>query len=138
MKCENGVVVWDDESPAAFKAEYPEFAGVSDVLLARCFREATFLLNNSRCSLFPCCERIGLYNLLIAWLAFDYGRGAGLVGQISSASQGSVSLGMQAVDMGKAASPYMTNKYGELYWQATEKIRTMFYVGYKRPCGHYR
>lgn len=135
MHCENGVVVWDDTSGADFKLLYPEFAAVPDTRLEAYFEEVQGLLNNSPCSIVqPCSARITLYNLLIAWTAFDRARGAGIVGQIGSASQGSVSLGLTTVSTDLESAPYMTNDYGKRYWMMTAKYRTFFYVPKPKSC----
>ena len=134
MVCINGVVVWDEDSAAAFKAAYPEFQEVPDAVLARYFRYATRIVNNSKCSKVPCCERITLYELIIAHYAFSFGRGAGATGQVTSASQGSVSMSVQALSMGQFADPWLTSQYGTLFWEMTEKYRTFEYVAAPKAC----
>lgn len=134
MRCVKGVVVWDKNAAADFREAYtPEFDSVPDAKLERFFGEAALIVSNSPCSLVKsCCERIKLYTLLIAWKAFDDGRGAGLVGGITSASQGSVSLGLSGPDKSEVPFPYNSNNYGASYWAATAKYRVMEYV--PDPC----
>lgn len=137
MRCEKGVVVWDDESASEFREAYaPGFDSVPDGKLKRFFGEATLMVKNSPCGeVKTCCERIALYNLLIAWMAQDDARGVGIVGHIASAAQGSVSLGLKPLSQGAASDPYMTNDYGKKFWLATAKYRTFFYAPdpYRRP-----
>lgn len=127
MQCVNGVVVWDENSAAEFKEMYPVFQAVPDATLEIYFELATTIVDNSKCSLVPCKKRLPLFVLLIAWMAEDFARGAGIVGQVSSATQGSVSLGINALNAGQAAAPFMSNHYGELFWMATTKYRSFQY-----------
>lgn len=53
-----------------------------------------------------------------------------LVGRISSASQGSVSVQAEfEANQNPSASWYLQSPYGAAYWQATSQFRTGFYVG---------
>lgn len=61
---------------------------------------------------------------------------SGLVGRISSASQGSVSV---SADMGPTTNSeawYQQTKYGAAYWQATAPYRTAIYVPGASPSGY--
>jgi|GEM_PF-1988632 hypothetical protein len=128
MISRHGVVIWDKNAANDFRAEYPEFASVDDAILYRRFKFAARIVNNSKGSLVPCDERQEFYNLIIAHQCFMEGRGAGLTGQVSSASQGSVSMSMSTLQQGKFADPWLTSDYGKQYWLASAKYRTMFYV----------
>ncbi len=128
MHCDNGIVIWDEDSPSQFKVEFPEFVAIDDAVLARRFAFAIRIVDNSPCSLVPPEERIFLYKLIIAHQSFVEGRGAGLTGQVAAATQGSVSMSMANLSQGKFADPWLTSDYGKQYWLATEKYRTMFYV----------
>jgi len=56
------------------------------------------------------------------------------VGQITNASQGSVSVGLKPVTEG-SAEWFAQTKYGLSYWQATAQFRTMQYVVNPLPRG---
>ena len=120
--------------PAAFKLRYPEFAGVSDALLQMYFDETTLILaNNDSSIVHDLAERAKLLRLLTAHLAalnsgINGQAPSPLVGRISSATQGSVSV---SVDMGPASGSsawFQQTKYGSEYWMATAKYRTFRYV----------
>ena len=126
-----GVVIFD---PAAFKERYPEFATLSDPLLSDYFAEAEIYLDNTDVS------RVKNVNTrrLLLWMLTAHiaalnagvnGEGASpLVGRISSASEGSVSV---QTDMGAVpftAAWFMQTKYGAAFWQATAPFRTMQYI----------
>jgi hypothetical protein len=128
MRLENGVVIWDGNSAADFKTEFPEFTAVDEAVLARRFEFAIRIVDNSPRSIVPPGERMFLYKLVVAHQSFVEGRGAGLTGQVASAAQGSVSMTMASLAQGKFADPWLTSDYGKQYWLATEKYRTMFYV----------
>ncbi len=123
MRCEKGRVIWD-----CFVLRYPELHlevnAATDSLLRRYFEESELLLRNTACAVVPCHDRKILYNLLIAWKTFDMQRGAGVVGPITSATQGSVSLGMQGFAGNGVPPPYNSNNYGAQYWEATAKYRS--------------
>lgn len=142
MRYQNGVVIWDRRSATEFKSAYtPEFDSVPNAKLKRFFHEATLIIKNSPYSeVQDCCERISLYNLLIAWKVVDDGRGVGVVGTITSASQGSVTLGLKTPDKEEVPFPYNTNGHGITFWEATAKYRTVNYVAdpYRRPRRTYR
>lgn len=131
------VVVFD---PVAFKARYPEFSSVSDVLLQDYFSEATIYLNNTGQSrVQDLAVRARLLGMLTAHITALYSGVNGepasqLVGRITNAAEGSVSV---AASMGAEPGTsgwYLQTKYGASYWQATAPFRTMQYVpGYSRP-----
>lgn len=119
-----GVVTFD---PAAFKLRYPEFATVGDSLLGMYFDEAGLYLNNTPCSVVQdLARRTTLLYMLTAHIA---GLSvASLVGRISNATEGSVSV---TADMGPVTNSqawYLQTKYGASYWNATRPYRTARYV----------
>jgi len=124
------VVVFD---PAAFKQRYPEFDSLADALLEDYFVEATIYLDNTDRSLVVDVQiRRRLLWMLTAHIAAinsgANGEGAsGLVGRISSASEGSVSVGVEGAPMTDANAWYMQTPYGAQYWQATSAYRRMRY-----------
>ena len=125
-----GVVTFD---PTAFIARYPEFATVSTLLLQDYFDESTIYLSNTDASLVTSIpQRTLLLNMLVAHLAALYSGvngqpPSGIVGRISNASEGSVSV---AADMGPITNSqafYVQTKYGSAYWAATRAFRTFRY-----------
>ncbi|KAG1241446.1 hypothetical protein G6F68_016718 [Rhizopus microsporus] len=90
-----GIVTFD---PAEFKELYPSFASLTDAQLTQSFNLATLYLNNTECSKVPdVAQRKTLLYLLTAHIAkMAYGEGgqspSGLVGRVSIATEGSVSV----------------------------------------------
>ncbi|EUL97509.1 DUF4054 domain-containing protein [Klebsiella aerogenes] len=126
-----GVVVFDVEK---FRQRYPEFSSVSPELLTDYFNEATIYLDNTDQSrVQDVAQRAVLLNMLTAHIAKlnsgSNGTAASdLVGRISSASEGSISV---SADMGPVSGSeawYLQTKYGAAYWTATAPYRTMQYV----------
>lgn len=123
----------------AFVARYPEFATVPAPTLAAYFAEAGLYLNNTDASpVTDLGQRAVLLNMLVAHIAALNSGANGqeasqLVGRISSATEGSVSV---QADMGAvpgSAAWYMQTKYGASYWTATASYRTMrYYPGRSR------
>ena len=133
------VVVFD---PAAFKARYKEFASCDDALLSDYFEESMDILNNTDSSIVRSVdERRRLLWYLTAHKAELGGNGMpgsghGMVGRISSATQGSVSATSEyAMPKTLTASWYLQTKYGTDYWNATAKYRTFRYRSKKHVCG---
>ncbi|WP_336747889.1 DUF4054 domain-containing protein [Pantoea vagans] len=125
------VVVFD---LAAFRARYPEFETVSDALLNAYFIEATVYLNNTDTSpVTDVNQRAVFLNMLVAHLAaMNSGVGgqasSGLVGRVTSASEGSVSVSVDAGPSSSASWWYLQTPYGAAYWQATLSYRTIRYL----------
>jgi len=128
-----GVIVTFD--PAAFKARYPEFAGVENGTLELYFAEATiYHRNDGTGPVSTAAVQSSLLNMLTAHIAARYATVAGvapsnLVGRISQATQGSVTV---AADYGTTQSEneawYNQTKYGADYWRATAIFRGFHYV----------
>jgi Protein of unknown function (DUF4054) len=137
----HGVVVFE---PTVFVAEYPEFTGISNPALIKNFRHATLQLNNSCGSLVrDAAKREILLGLLTAHLTFlnngtNDGAGNvtppyGVVGRIASATEGSVSAGVEYDAPANASQAWLIQtKYGAEYWSATAKYRTMRYITPRR------
>lgn len=121
-------------------ARYPEFAAtVPPALAAAYFEEAGgFFDNTERSPVADLAKRLRLLNMVTAHIAYLNAGTAGspaspLVGRITNASEGSVSV---AVDMGPvtAANAYwMQSKYGAAYWQATQSLRSFRYMPGRQP-----
>lgn len=124
-----GIVVFD---PAAFKAEYPQFAAISDGQLTGYFNLATLYLSNTECSIVAdVAKRAVLLNLLTAHIgslsgALNPGGTPGLVGRVSGATEGSVSV---TTDFPANPSGAWFNQtaWGAMYWQATLPYRSFRY-----------
>lgn len=128
-----GIVVFDYDGWAA---RYPELAGATDQALAQAYfdNDAVLYLDNSASSPVPdVAKRKPLLNMIVAHVASLNARTADgqaaspLVGRITNASEGSVSV---AVDMPApdSAAWWMQTKYGAAFWQATASLRTMRYI----------
>lgn len=133
-----GVVTFD---PAAFKTRYPEFATRSDTLCQMYFDEATLYLNNSDSSAVQDVgQRASLLNMLVAHIAkinpLD-GSGGGLAGPITSASEGSVSVGTSLPTLPGSAAWFAMSTYGFAYWQATARYRSFKYRTPLQPFAQY-
>lgn len=140
MPASNPPVTFD--SPT-FLAEYPEFSGLTVPQQQRYFTMANFYCwndtqNPAFClGLLP--DLLYMMTAHLAWLfapkgpnglPTQTGAPSPLVGRISDATEGSVSV---TVDMGEATagSPsqpfYMQTEYGAAFWAATAQFRTMRY-----------
>lgn len=124
-------VVFD---PDDFKLQYPEFNQIESGVLGRCFDQAEILLNNTNSSIVKSeKERKTLLYLLVAHIATllhgkDGKGGAELVGAISSASEGTVSVSTNQAGINFNNAWYQQTQYGSTYWAMTAKYRTFRYV----------
>lgn len=118
--------------PAAFKLAYPQFAAVSDAALTNYFNLATLYLSNDDCSVvqdIP--KRTTLLWLLTAHIAFlsgalNPGGTPGLVGRVSSATEGSVSVSVDFPSNPNGAW-FQQSSWGAMYWQAVLPYRSFRY-----------
>jgi hypothetical protein len=120
------VVVFDVQE---FLSRYPEFAGkFTDEQLQNFFDMATGILNDSYST--PVCDydllKTMLY-LLTAHIAFLFGRGAGTAGNLSSASEGSVSASFTMLQ-NLQAQWFNQSQYGQLFWQMSLPYRLGRYI----------
>ena len=125
---------------ADWSAAFPEFAAtVTQPQATNLFNfEAPLYLNNTDASVVVCDPvtfqpRQWLLYLLTAHLAqIEYGSSKAaaspLVGRISTAAEGSVSVAAEMNDDDPAAAFYLQTPYGARYWAATRQYRTMQYV----------
>ena len=117
-----------------FKAAYPSFDAVAPALLQVYFDKACLLLNNTEQSMVTDLnERKILLNLLVAHLAAlnsgENGQApSGLVGRVTSASEGSISASTDYGTLESGQAWYIQTRFGAEYWQLTAKYRTMRYV----------
>lgn len=139
---QHGVVEFE---PAAFRALYPQFTDppTTDAMLANFFALATVILNN-RCTSIVTdgVLRERLLNLLVAHLALitpttgGAGSGGGLVGPVSSASEGSVSVSSGfAAQVSQNAAWFAQTQFGFTFWQLTAPYRSFRYQAPTTCCG---
>lgn len=124
----DGVVVFDANE---FLAMYPQFTNVfTPEQLQIFFNAACLLCNNTKNSLVKdLAERKMLLYMLTCHIATLQERGTGMVGLLTSASEGKVSVGLQA--LANNAGWYGQTQCGNMYWMATAKYRVgMRYVPY--------
>ncbi|MHB8283956.1 MAG: DUF4054 domain-containing protein [Caulobacteraceae bacterium] len=122
-------------SYSAWSLRFPELAAtVSEPLADQYFLEAGLLCDNTDQS--PVVDiptRLVLLNLLVAHIAALNGPGSSpLVGRISNATEGSVSVGT-AYTASDGAAYFTQTKYGAQFWQLTAPYRTMHYVPGRQP-----
>lgn len=122
-----------------WSARYPELASsVSSVQAQLYFNEASLYCDNTPTSIItdasqPGGEREMLLNMVTAHIAalnapLNGQPSSPLVGRISGATQGSVSVQTQMDVPPGSAQWFNQTKYGAAYWFATTKYRTMLYV----------
>jgi hypothetical protein len=129
-----GIVTFD---PVAFQAAFPAFATVPSAALDLNFQYATQFLNNSCCSVV--CDaptRASLLNLIVAHItALLNGVNGqppqGVVGRISNATEGSVSVASEMVAKSESASYWQQTPWGAMYWRMTAQYRSARYFP---PC----
>jgi hypothetical protein len=127
------VVVFD---PEAFKAAYTAFSTVSDAQLNLAFELAQNYVSNDDCSPVPynpptVNTRADVLNLLVAHIAqIMFGVNgqppSGLVGRVSNASEGTVSVGVEMPTTPQTAWWYQTT-WGALAYAALAPYRTARY-----------
>ena len=124
----NDVVVFDADE---FLALYPQFNNVFTLeQLTQFFNAASLLLDNTENSkVKDLAERKTLLYMLVCHIATLQQRGTGMVGLLTSATEGKVSVGLQAY----TSNPnwYSQTQCGSMFWLATAKYRVgMRYIGY--------
>lgn len=129
-------------SYAVWVARYPEFSEVSEPTAQAYWDEATIYHRNDGVGPGPSTATIQrtLLNMLTAHIAARYSKpdgnaqaASGIVGRISNASEGSVSVQSEyATATPGTMAWFLQTKYGADYWQATRPYRTMRYnPGYR-------
>jgi hypothetical protein len=123
------IVIFD---PTAFKSAYPQFAAVSDSTLTNYFNLSTLYLSNTDCSIVQDIPRrttlLWLLTAHIAYLsgALNPGGTPGLVGRVSGATEGSVTISTE-MPMTPNSAWFLQTAWGAQYWQATLKYRSFNY-----------
>lgn len=131
------VVVFD---PAVFKLAFPEFEAVPKARLELLFTMvgATILDNSDASIIVDPAVRAPLLDLLVAHMVTLYGSGVpgvpggsptGVVGRVSSATEGSVSTSLEYRAAASATEAwYNQTQYGAMYWAMTVQWRSFRYV----------
>lgn len=128
-----GVVEFDVEE---FRDLYPSIQA-TDPQLEMYFEMAETFLDNTPCSVVKNLEaRKRLLYLLVAHIATLTGQaeaGNNVVGRISNATEGTVSIGIDYGTMGNNERWYLQTPWGAMYWQLTKKYRSAVYRLGLRP-----
>ena len=136
-----GYVVFDYGS---LVLQYPELSSVTSSQAQLCFNTAELYLNNTATSPVPGTTPSSTRGLLLGMLTAHLakltipldGTLSPLVGRISNASEGSVSV---AVDMPSTINSawFQQTTYGALFWQACSAFRQggRYFPGARRNCG---
>lgn len=140
------VVTFD---PAAFKLAFPEFEQVPDARLTAIFNmvTATTIDNTDASIVTDVPARSALIDLLVAHMLTLYGYtaiggqivpGHGVVGRVSSATEGTVSTSLEYRAAATATEAwYNQTPYGAQYWAFTAQYRSFRYVALGRSgVGH--
>jgi hypothetical protein len=122
---------------AAWSTRYREFVGAVDASMAALyFAEAGLYLDNTDGSIVQDVGvRLLLLNMLTAHIAALAGAlepggvPSGLVGRVSSASEGSVSVSTETGLMPGTAVWFQQTSYGLSFWQASKPYRSARYIG---------
>lgn len=124
----------------AWSARYPELAGAVDQTLATAlFAEAGLYLDNTDLSpVQDVSTRLVLLNMLVAHLAalggaLDGGSPSGIVGRVTSATEGTVSVQADTGIEAGTAEWYALTNYGFGFWAATKRYRSMRYRPARQP-----
>lgn len=136
MSRENGVVDFETDFLPYFRDVYREFPveKYPDWLVRRYFEQAAYgkIIKNANDSRVPFSDtdpqRLILYAKVVAHGCFLSARGAGMTGQITAGTQGSVSASLQPVTLGTNYSDWAQSEYGIEFWRMTLPLRSMVYV----------
>lgn len=116
---------------AEFRSLYPKITA-SDLQLESFFCEAELLFNNTSKSCVKDLKKrkILLYMIVahLATLQAQVDAGNMLVGRLSSASEGSVSISSEYGTLGNSEKWWIQTPYGAKFWQLTAMYRTSVYV----------
>lgn len=123
-----------------FSALFPELVagGVTNIVASSLFEVAGFFLDNSDCSpVQDVAKRLVLLDYVVAHLASIGGypvapggtaAPSGIVGRVSSATEGSVSVSSDYGDVKESQAWWLQSQYGATFWQMTRWLRTGRYV----------
>ena len=132
------VVVFD---PTVFKIRYPEFATVDSALLTLYFNEAMIYVDNTESSVITDTNIRGMIlNMIVAHIATLQARissGSPLVGRISSASEGGVSVSVSAAPSTGSRIWFDQTLYGDAAWKALRPYGHAIYITAPQPIPTY-
>lgn len=122
----SGVVKFDYNY---LQSAFPELS-MTPTSASIAFEWAEQIVNNTTNSyVCCCCKRKNLLNLLTAHIIALNNRGAGNVGTIGNASEGSVSVGYNQSSIDKLGAGWFgQTQYGLLFWQMAKQFMSGFYV----------
>lgn len=127
-----GIVTFD---PSAFIVLYPQFASVSEAALNQNFVLAQLLLNNGCCSAVrDAPTRSQMLNLVVAHITqllngINGDPAGGVVGRISNAAQGSVSMTAEwASSVSMTEAYWSQTQFGAMFWTMAAPYRLAFYM----------
>ena len=130
-------------SASEFLAQYPSFSTVPTPALQGNFNIACLQLQNSAASVVQDAptRQYFLYLLTAHITALLNGVNgeapSGVVGRISNATQGSISVTAEwAASVSNSAAYYNQTQWGATYWQSTVSYRTARYVPPQRSTGY--
>ena len=114
-----------------FRAVYPQFAELSDDQLNFMAQNALIISGLETIDGFTDAEKQNLLYMLVCHLATLAQRGT--AGPLTSATEGSVSVGFGSLAGGNEAEWYNTTPCGAAYWQAIKRYRLggMWFKGKK-------
>lgn len=128
-------------SYATWSTLFPELSagGVDEPIATMYFGIAGLLLDNTDCSIVQDpVARLSFLNYIVAHLAsisgYPLAPGAsiaapsGIVGRVSQASEGDVSVSSEAGAYSNSQAFWMQSQYGAIFWQLTRGLRTMHYI----------
>lgn len=112
-----------------FSSMFPEVK-TSEQQASSYFWIAEGIVNNTQCSFVKCpCERKRLLYLLTAHILTLTNRGAGNVGTLAGAHEGSVGVNYSTASIDKLGAGWFgQTQYGLLFWQLAAKYLSGFYV----------
>lgn len=119
---------------AEFREMYPTITVqvATDAQLEMFFLEAELLFNNTPQSCVKDLKKRKIYLYLVvahlATLQSQVDAGNMLVGRLSSASEGSVSISSEYGTLGNSEKWWVQTPYGAKFWQMTAIFRTSLYV----------
>lgn len=122
--------------PTEWKQKYPQYSTLTDGQVEDLFFAAQMYLENTALSVVSDEEKrkylLYLLTAHIAWLMYvdsNGDGGPGLVGRISSASEGSASAATAISGAPFSAEFFMQSQFGFMFWNATKIYRMGFYRG---------
>lgn len=118
----------------AFSAMYPEFDTIPMQVVQAYFSLAGLYLNNSGCSVVSdvAVRTVLLYlvtaHLLATFVGVNGQAPSGIVGRVSSATEGTVSVEADVGDLAPSAAFWASTSYGYAFWAATASYRGARYI----------